>query len=147
MNTKSFLNALTVASLGIAGGILQATAFADEPEITVSAERANTRLERPVQVLVGRTDHGWPIIETEITQHVGFDDLDLTTDSGAAALKQRVRDLAQISCRQVDLMYSEWSPNPACVGDAMKEADPQIDAAISQAKAKVRSKSAPTAHQ
>ena len=78
---------------------------------------------------------GAPIRDVAISQAVRFDDLDLRTDWGARALKDRIRYTARTMCRQLDFRYPvSTDDSPPCYQTALDDAMPQADAAIAQAR-------------
>ncbi len=133
--------ALCVAVGVLAGGpVAWSPANAAEPqqteEIVVSSERTPVRSEAPVVTSKGKTETGMPIVQTEIRHRIRFDDLDLATEAGAAALLSRVREVAQRGCQDLDKMYAPAGPDASCTRTAVSQAMPQVNAAIAEAKAR-----------
>lgn len=138
MNSQAV--ALCVAVGALAGGpVAWSPANAAEPqqteEIVVRSERAPVRSEAPVVTSEGKTATGMPIVQTEIRHRIRFDDLDLATDAGAAALLTRVREVARKGCEDLDKMYAPAGPDSSCTKTAVSQAMPQVNAAIAGAKA------------
>jgi UrcA family protein len=139
MNRQSIV--FCVAAGLLAGGPFAGSpAGADEPqdadEIVVLFERAAVRSGAPVTTSAGKTATGMPVVETEIRHRIRFDDLDLATEAGAAALVERVRAVAREGCAELDKLYAPAASDASCTRKAVSEAMPQIDAVIAAAKAK-----------
>jgi UrcA family protein len=112
------------------GALASSAALAAEPQvgdITVRAERATVEK-------VGRTSSGVPIRQYELGYTVSYGDLDLASEGGASALKQRVHEAAQSACADLDKLYPMVPPDRDCARNAEKEAAPEIDAAIEAAR-------------
>jgi UrcA family protein len=116
--------ALAYAVMCSVGGATQS----DEdliPQITVKAnQKVSTK-----QVGVSYT--GIPIEEIQLTRHVGYGDLDLSSPEGRAALDKRIKETAKKACEQLNSLYplEQWitDDNQTCV-------DRATDAAITQEK-------------
>ncbi|MDH5255510.1 MAG: UrcA family protein [Gammaproteobacteria bacterium] len=138
MRSKSIASS---AAIGVLAGGLLATpvANADEPqsgeEIVVLFERPMVRSGAPVTTMEGKTATGRPIVQTEIRHRIRFDDLDLATEAGSAALLERVRAVAEEGCAELEKIYAPAAPDPSCARKAVNEATPQVNAAIAEAKA------------
>ena len=120
--------ALTFVALAFVGAGAQA---ADNPdEITISA---------PIVKTVGHDElTGAPIEETTRTASVKFDPVTLTTNSGVALLKDSVRDAATEACTSTSLPMED-EDNGACIREAVKSAQAQVDAAIARARSTTNS--------
>lgn len=132
---------LCVAVGVLAGGpIAWSPANAAEPqqteEIVVRSERTPVRSETPVVTSEGKSETGIPIVQTEIRHRIRFDDLDLGTEAGAAALLTRVREVARKGCEDLEKMYAPAGPDASCTRTAVSQAMPQVNAAIAEAKAR-----------
>jgi UrcA family protein len=102
------------------------------PQITVQArQKVSTK-----QVGVSYT--GIPIEEIQLTRHVGYGDLDLSSSQGRAALDKRIRETAKKACEQLNSLYplEQWiGDDGACLNralDAAMEQEKTIVAAASQ---------------
>jgi UrcA family protein len=104
--------------------VLSARAHADDlDEITISAPAVKT---------VGRdAATGAPIEEVTVTARVKTDPVTLTTNSGVALFKDSVLDAARKACTMADPLTPE---DGTCVHDAVKAAQPQVDAVIARAR-------------
>lgn len=114
-----------LASAVVVLSLVSARAHADDPEkvdvITVFA---------PAAKIVGRdAATGAPIQEMRVTVRVQFDPVTLTTNSGVALLKDSVAEAAQKACGA-----SLTDDAVACVHDAINSAQPEVEAAIAQAR-------------
>jgi UrcA family protein len=119
-----------VALATVIGGLLSVSAFAADANV----EEITVRAERATKTQVGRTSSGVPVLQYELGYKVGFDDLDLATESGAAALKQRLLDAAKSACADLDRLYPGVEPDRDCVRKAADETVPAFDAAIAAAR-------------
>lgn len=127
--TRVWANGLAALATVI-GGLVSVSALAADSNV----EEITVRAERATKTQVGRTSSGVPVLEYALSYKVGFDDLDLATDSGAAALKQRLLDAAKSACADLDRLYPGVEPDRDCVGNAADEAMPALDAAIAAAR-------------
>jgi UrcA family protein len=139
MSKHTATRQLVLAMAALGGSLLTGTAaLAQEAdalgEITVQSTRYVVRAEGPTAKEAGRTDSGIPISEVEIIHHVRFDDLDLTSETGAQALRQRIRTVAVQGCRRLEGTNPQLSSDQECVGAAVKDARPQIESAIAAAR-------------
>ena len=90
---------------------------------------------------IGRTAIGAPIEQISLSHRVGYNDLNLTTNDGLAALRQRVADEAKLACDELDQLYpldKDRDKNRKCVADATADAQAQINAAIQAMASKPR---------
>jgi UrcA family protein len=119
-----------LALLAVAAGCTLASqgVYAQAMEVvTVEAVR---------EITVGKSPIGAPIKELTIRSRVSYADLDLTTESGAATLTQRVKEAATASCKEirVDVPIDGWTID-RCIQEATKDAMVQVDTAVANAKA------------
>jgi len=124
--TRALRARLPVAlALGALAFVSAGAHAADYDEITISAPSVKT---------VGHDDAtGAPIEEHSEKASVKVDPVTLTTNSGVALLKDSVLDAAVKVCNSISLPLSE-DDNGTCVRDAVKSAQPQIDAAVTRAR-------------
>jgi UrcA family protein len=118
---------LTLALAAVSGAAM-AQEQAQSSQITIQG--------KPVQVTtVGRSYTGIPIVQYSFERPVSYANLDLSTASGAAELKQRVRQTAREACE--DLSDADLLDAPVddgtCVRDATAGAMKQVTAAIAAA--------------
>jgi UrcA family protein len=119
------LACLAVAAAAIDAGAALA-AETQLGDITVRAERATAEK-------VGRTSSGVPIMQYELGYKVDYADLDLATEAGVSALKQRVREAAVSACADLDKLYPAVAPDRDCANRAEQEAAAEVDAVIAAA--------------
>ena len=125
IRTNSFRLALAAILYVTASAPVMAQA-ASEGEITVTAPRT-----------VERSPTGMAIETMMATRVVNYSDLNLRTGDGEIALQDRVKDAARKACDALDHAYPLTPPaGPACTNTAVKEAAPQIKAAVAAARAK-----------
>jgi UrcA family protein len=94
------------------------------PQITVQAKQKVSTKQ------VGVSYTGIPIEEIQLTRHVGYGDLDLSSSQGRAALDKRIRETAKKACAQLNSLYplEQWiGDDGACLNRA-------LDAAMAQEK-------------
>ena len=73
------------------------------PQITVQAnQKVNTKQ-------VGVSYIGSPIEEIQLTRHVGYGDLDLSSPEGRAALDKRIKETAKKACEQLNTHCIRWN--------------------------------------
>jgi UrcA family protein len=115
---------LAIIGLMLSGGAALAQQV---EEITIIAPHEIHRKQ------IGKTTIGAPIEEISLTHRIGYNDLNLTTPDGLAALRQRVTDEAKLACDELDQLYpldKDRDKNKKCVADATADAQAQINAAI-----------------
>jgi UrcA family protein len=125
----AFQSRLPVALVLGALAFMSAGAQADEPDrvdqVTISAPSVKT---------VGHDEAtGAPIEEVAKQASIKFDPVTLTTNSGVALLKDSVFESALRICNSIGLPMSD-DDGGACVRDAIKSAQAQVDAAIVRAR-------------
>ena len=109
------LAALTVSSVGAQAATLD--------PITVS---------QPVVKAVGRDMFSEiPIDDVTVNAKIAVDTETLRNDSGVVLLRDRVLEAAQKACAAADRAVEDDS---TCVHDAVKAAEPQVTAAIANAR-------------
>ena len=129
MKSRKFVsNPVSLLFIAASGAFVAAAAMGQAMEIvTVEAVR---------EVIVGKSSTGVPIKELSVRSSVSYADLDLTTETGVAALKKRVEDTAKSNCKEIKVeVPAEGSTVEKCIKDALGGATPQIDKAIADAKA------------
>ncbi len=119
-----------VALTTVIGSFVSAGAIAAD----ASVEEITVRAERATSTQVGRTSSGVPILEYELSYKVSLEGLDLATESGASALKQRVHEAAKMACADLDRLYPDVEPDRDCARKAADEAMPALNAAVAAAR-------------
>jgi UrcA family protein len=105
----------------------------------VAQQKDQSSATTPVQVtIVGRSYTGIPIEQYSSKRAVSYANLDLSTPSGAAELKKRVRETAREACEQLQAAYpldlsDDDDDNNTCVSEATAGAMKQAKAAIAAA--------------
>jgi UrcA family protein len=115
---------LTLALTAV-GGAAMAQEQAQSSQIIIHGQ--------PVQMTtVGRSDTGIPIVQYSFERPVSYANLDLSTASGAAELKKRVRETAREACDELSAADPLDAPDDGgtCVRDATAGAMKQVTAAI-----------------
>jgi UrcA family protein len=115
---RTSLSALLAIGCGIAAPAL------GEPIETVTVEAAR-------EVKVGQTTTGIPVSEITVRSRVSYADLDLTTDAGVKAFKDRIRTAAAGACKEMNVRVpAEGSSIESCTQTAVKSALVEADKAI-----------------
>jgi UrcA family protein len=132
MTSISFTRALrsrlpVTLALGALAVMSAGAQAADFDQITISAPNVKT---------VGRDDAtNAPIQEITKQATVKFEPVQLTTNSGAALLKDSVFNAALKACNSITLTMADADENDeSCVRDAVKSAQAQVDAAVARAR-------------
>jgi UrcA family protein len=121
------ITALGVAALACSGE--RAAAQPPVEEIAIVAPHQITHKK------VGYGSLGMPIEEVTITHKVGFKDLDLKSEAGAAALEKRIKDVAKHACWELDELYPKSrAENRRCESNARESAQAQMEAAVAAAR-------------
>jgi UrcA family protein len=110
-----------IAALAVFGG--PAHAADPDQEITITATKVKAIPYDPVT--------RGPIHKVTVTAHVATRLDVLTLNSGVAILKDNVLDAARKVCTMADPLDDDYSD---CVREAVKGAQPQIDALIARAR-------------
>jgi UrcA family protein len=123
MTSQFALRRTSLFALLAIGGGLAAPAHGQQIEtLTVEAAR---------EVKVGQTTTGIPVSEITVRSHVNYADLDLTTDAGVKALKDRIREAAAGACKEMNVRVpAEGSSVESCTKDAVKSAMVEADKII-----------------
>lgn len=124
----------TLAVVALACGLgIGAAAAQEVPEIKVLGTRTTVRVKPAA-------DNPTPLYKTlELSYAVDAADLDLKTDSGAAALEKRVNDAALALCQEIGRQYPNSSPDDAtCAKQAFKKAMVDVRALTAKARKKAR---------
>jgi UrcA family protein len=123
-------------STAIATALVAAAATTAAPTASARAMEEITVLA-PHEVTVGRTYSGIPIKQITVQSRVGYGDLNLTTLTDAHKLRQRIRDAARVSCREIPVdVPVQGSSDRECIADAVDGAMTQANAVIASARAR-----------
>ncbi len=132
MTAVSRFTQISLAALALAFSSAIALAQAEGPlqEVEITAFKT-----------VAPSSHGatWRQVETiQLSRGVSYADLDLTTESGAAELRQRVRNTAKEVCQQLQREHPFANetdlPFGSCVEEAIHDAMVETNAVISAAE-------------
>lgn len=113
--------AFAIAVFAVFGSLAQAAE--PDQEITITASKMKTIPYDPATRA--------PIHKVTVTAHVATRLDVLTLNSGVAILKDNVLDAARKVCTMADPLDDDYSD---CVREAVKGAQPQIDALIARAR-------------
>jgi UrcA family protein len=118
---------LTAMAAGLA--IMTGASFAQQPmEVVVEAARPQ---------VTHSSASGMPTDVITIRHRVSYKDIDISTNSGAEVLKQRVKDAAKEACKDIDKLYpNEFvsSGVAACEKSAIDDGMVQANTAIANAR-------------
>jgi UrcA family protein len=115
--------AFAVGALAIMCGRAHADDPAQVDQITISAPQEQT--------VDSDYTTGGRVTDTTVTARIQVDPVTLTTNSGVALLKDRVREAAREACNSADPFDQD---DGACISDAIDSAQKQVDALIARAR-------------
>lgn len=81
---------------------------------------------RSTATVIGRPDIPGRLVRVELRGQVSYSDLDLSIDSNANVLKQRVRDAARTVCSDLDKVYHLHESVSTCATRAEHDAMAQV---------------------
>lgn len=129
MNAQSALRKTSLFALLAIGGVLAAPSHG-QPMETLTVEAAR-------EVKVGQTTTGIPVSEITVRSRVSYADLDLTSDAGVKALKDRIREAAAGACKEMNVRVpAEGSSVESCTKEAVKPAMLEADKVIAAKRGK-----------
>jgi UrcA family protein len=118
-----------MAAMAVGLAITCGASFAQEAkEVVVEAPRAQVTHE---------SVNGIPSDVITIRHRVSYKDIDISTNSGAEVLKQRIGNAAKDACKQIDTLYHNTYVAldlAACEKGATEDAMIQANAAIAGAR-------------
>jgi UrcA family protein len=123
-----------LAIAGVAAGFALASvgASAADSDPLDPVQLAPITVIAPSVQVVGRdAATGAPIEQVTVTAQVAADPVALRTEYGALMLEYSVRDAARKACYEADPLTPD---DGTCYRNAVASAQPQVDAAISQAR-------------
>jgi UrcA family protein len=129
---------ILTASLFAALGLLLGASSASAGGCGAYAGNAPVIANENVTVGAPQMQYGPQRFDTQavsLSQAVGFADLDLCTDAGADALKDRIRKIARNMCRSFAMRGADFIPAyPSCYTSTIANVMPRADAAIAAAR-------------
>jgi UrcA family protein len=126
------LKSVSVAAVAAMATVVMAQSSTQLPEVKVVASKAVTKY--------GRNERGQPVEVFQLSRLVKYSDINIATASGAAVLQQRVADAAKSVCEELGKLYpTTITGTNSCAADAVKIAQPQVQAAIDSAEKGIRS--------
>jgi UrcA family protein len=133
------ISRITQASLAaIAFALASAIALAQS---TAPLQEVQVIAFKPIiTTLQDKAGHRVEIIR--LSKVVSYADLDVATQSGAEALKKRVRRAAMGICVELKQEYPNTTPYGSCFKEAVNSAMPQVDVIIAAAAAGGKDRSA-----
>jgi UrcA family protein len=116
--------AALIAGVAVAQGV---------PEVKVQATRV---ISSSINAkTVGKTASGVPIQDVTLSYGVSAQGLDLSTNTGARAFEQRVKDAAEQACKDIGRQYPDSTPSDAdCAKTAADSAMPRVHELITAAE-------------
>jgi UrcA family protein len=135
MNTlgRSLPVALALAAIAL----VSARAHAADPDSFNPVQLDPITVSAPTENIVGRDDAGTPIEEVTSKARIEVDPAALTTEYGVLMLNYSVLDAARKVCAADAPLVDD--DDSTCVTKAVKAAQPQVEAAIAQARSNLKS--------
>lgn len=99
--------AALIAGVAVAQGV---------PEVKVEATRVVA--SAMTAKTAGRTSSSVPIKDITVSYGVSAEGLDLSTNTGATAFEQRVKDAAEQACKEISRQYPNTTPSDAACAKA-----------------------------
>lgn len=116
--------AALIAGVALAQGV---------PEVKVQATRVISSAINAKTV--GKTASGVPIQDITLSYGVSAQGLDLSTNTGAKAFEQRVKDAAEQACKDIGRQYPNSTPNDAdCAKAAADQAMVRVNELVAAAE-------------
>src|SRR5258707_2074186 len=131
--SRSLPMALAVGALAL----MIARVRAADPDSLNPVQLDPITVSAPAEKIVGRDAAGTPIEEVTSTARVQVDPKALTTEYGVLMLNYSVRDAARQACLADGLLADD--DDTTCVKKAIEAAKPHVEAAIAQARSKLKS--------
>jgi len=108
---------IKVVAVSAAAALIAGVAVAQGvPEVKVQATRVIA--SGMTAKTVGRTSSGVPIKDITLSYGVTSEGLDLSTNTGATAFEQRVKDAADQACKDISRQYPDATPSDAVCAKA-----------------------------
>jgi len=125
---------IKVVAASAAAALIAGAALAQGvPEVKVQATRVIS--SAITAKTVGRTSSGVPIKDITLSYGVTAEGLDLSTNTGALAFEQRVRDAAEQACKDISQQYPDATPSDAaCAKAAADQAMVRVHELVSAAE-------------
>jgi len=121
-------SAAQLAIVTIAFAMTAPAAFAVETDNDQVSQITVQASQKVKTKQVGISYTGIPIEQIQLTRHVGYGDLDLSSPAGKAALDKRIKDTAKAACEQLSTLYplEQWTTdNRTCIADTIEAARKQ----------------------
>lgn len=123
---------LGLTLFGVVALASDAQAQAQQPAVEEIAIVAPHQIEHKT---TGHGSLGLPTEEVALIHKVGYKDLDLKSEAGAAALEKRIEDVAKHACYELDELYPKSrAENRRCEISARDSAKGQMEAVIAAAR-------------
>jgi len=121
---------LAMSAAGLVCGVALAQGL---PEVKVEATRV---IASPISAkTIGRTSSGVPIRDITLSYGVSSEGLDLSTQTGALALENRVKEAAEQACAEIGRQHPDATPSDAaCARVAVDKAMVQVHAVVAAAE-------------
>jgi UrcA family protein len=125
---------IKVVAASAAAALIAGAALAQGvPEVKVQATRIISSAMSAKTV--GKTSSGVPIQDVTLSYGVNAQGLDLSTNTGAKAFEQRVKDAAEQACKDIARQYPDSTPNDAdCAKAAADQAMVRVNELIAAAE-------------
>jgi UrcA family protein len=125
---------IKVVAASAAAALIAGAALAQGvPEVKVQATRIISSAMSAKTV--GKTSSGVPIQDVTLSYGVNAQGLDLSTNTGAKAFEQRVKDAAEQACKDIGRQYPDSTPSDAdCAKAAADQAMVRVNELIAAAE-------------
>jgi UrcA family protein len=128
------MKSVVLAALGLTLAASAASAQSYGPVTPPSGSNEVVTVTAPKPHQRQRSTIGAPIVNVSLSREVRFDDLDLTTPTGARELRARVRHTAKVLCDQLDQQYlTTQDDGQGCVSTATDDALEQAGVSVHDA--------------
>jgi UrcA family protein len=133
LERRKIMSIRLVASSAAAALIAGVAVAQGVPEVKVQATRVIS--SAITAKTVGQTSSGVPIKNITLSYGVSAEGLDLSTNTGAVAFEQRVKDAAEQACKDISRQYPSATPSDAdCAKAAADQAMGRVHELIAAAE-------------
>jgi UrcA family protein len=132
-------SATQLAVVAIAFAMTAHAAFAAQTDDDQGSQITVQASQKVQTKQVGVSFTGIPIEQLQLSRHVAYSDLDLTSPAGKAAFDKRIKDTAKAACEQLSSLYpldQFTTDNQTCIADAIAAATTQEETILAAAAKK-----------
>lgn len=104
------------------------------------AQTISVAVSVPRSELAGRAHRELALVQVVLIHLVSYQDLDLATQAGERALRERIAATSRTVCEQLERLYPQYSESLArCTREAIADTTSQVEAAVDAAEHKAQS--------